>query len=114
MKKLSEKYITVYEAKELVKDLLAQSKRIYEQELLEKYLETFADIDSERVARAKEELQKVLPDLSEKLVVKLLDVRPKSYEQILLVLAQDYVKVSEDEAKKILEIIANLESEKEE
>jgi DNA-directed RNA polymerase subunit F len=110
MKKLSEKYITIYEVKELVQDRLKQGKRIYEQELLEKYLQEFADLDTEKVLKAKEQIKSVAPNLSDKLIVKLLDVRPKTYEQILLVLAQDYVKISEEEAKKILEILSSLET----
>ncbi|NPA86329.1 MAG: DNA-directed RNA polymerase subunit F [bacterium] len=112
MKKLSEKYISVHEVKELVDQYIKErgEPKILEQALTQKYCEVFAVLSKEQAEQLKQELKQAVPRAPEKIIVKIIDILPEKYEQLYQITKEEAIEFTEEEAKKILEILSKYRS----
>jgi|GEM_PF-1229143 len=107
MKKVSEKLLTIHEAREIIDEKHRERGEfnIYEQLLAEKYCDTFAKLPIETVEKLKNEIKEAIPRIPESLLIKIIDICPKTIEELYLLSKESTIVLSEGDAKKILEIL---------
>jgi len=76
----------------------------YSQRLTYDYAQKFVKLDSKKAEELKEELLKI-EKIREHQAVALVDLMPKTKEDVELIFSKERTRLEEDEVKKVLEII---------
>ncbi len=100
MEVLEEKPITKYEAAKILKESLENAKS-FQKECFEHIMHFSKKI--ENIEEKKQKLREL--GLREKEIVKILDFYPESYEDLINIFGKEIVKLDEETAKKIIEIL---------
>ncbi len=92
----------------VVKELLGKlSERNHEQKLAFEYASKFAKLDAEQARALIEELKNAnIPRFKDKHIVKLVDIMPKTADEIKAIFAKEELALSKEDIQKILDILA--------
>ena len=113
--------ITQSEALEILKELEKEKKKknkegdeeaevLYEQKAALEHLKRFKKLNSKKAKKLVEELTKVNEKIDRKVAVKLADLMPEDEITIKAIFAKERHALSDEEIKKVLEIIDNYRS----
>jgi len=92
----------------LVKELLAKVKeKNHEQKITFEYASKFAKVSKEDAEKIREELKEAgIPRLKEKHIIKIVDIMPKTVDEIKALFAKEEITISKEDMQKILDILA--------
>jgi len=92
----------------LVKDMLAKVKeKNHEQKITFEYVSKFAKLNKEDAEKLMEELRSAnIPRVKERHIVKLVDLMPKTADEVKVIFAKEEVALSKEDVQKILDILA--------
>ncbi len=105
-KVLSSKPIALAKVKEILKDLSKEGELTYEQSLTLKYVDKFSKITRAKAEKLIEDLMK-FDGMTEEFAIKIADVLPQN-EEVLFLITGKNPKISEEENKKMLELIKSV------
>ena len=97
----SEKFVTPYEARKILKKKGKDTELNYEQKNAFDYLNKFCKVPEKEIEALVSELSKV-EKLNEKHIVGIVGMMPKDEEDIRLLFANERVVLSDDDKKKII------------
>ncbi|WP_457612078.1 RNA polymerase Rpb4 family protein [Methanocaldococcus sp.] len=97
---LSERYITISEAYEIMKERAKEGELSYEQKCALDYLEKFKKLDSEKTKELVEELKNL--GVEEDIAVKIADILPEDKEDLEVIY---YKRDLPENADEILEVV---------
>ena len=104
---LSEKPISVSEVKKILEDRKEKGELTYEQKVTLEYAQEFGKIGPRKLKEAAEKLADL--GIDEKIAVRIIDVRPKTKEELKLIFEKTRLGLKDEQVKKILDIAAELE-----
>lgn len=104
---LKEEPITMAELKEKLEDIKARDKELnFRAKKAEDYLNKFVQIDSKKALELKQKLEGLkLTRLKPEMITKIIDLLPRTIDELKVVLQGYVVSVSKDDAKKIVKIV---------
>ena len=103
MQQLSEKFLTLEEAKELLEKRKKDGELGYEQQNALDYLEKFAKLGKGESEKMRKELEG-LGILTEKQVVWLVNVVPSKEDTVKAILGQEKLELSAEQVKDVLKV----------
>ncbi|WP_461864813.1 RNA polymerase Rpb4 family protein [Thermococcus sp.] len=107
-KKVEEHYITIAETKELLhrrKEDSEEEEMFYEARVSLEYAERFAKLPPETAKELREKLMGLFEWLDERLAAKLVDLMPKDYFDIRVILAKEDYMPTPEEAEQIIQLL---------
>ncbi|ASJ16774.1 DNA-directed RNA polymerase subunit F [Thermococcus chitonophagus] len=111
-KKLGQRYITIAEAKEILlkrheEGLKAgiEEPLYYEARLALEHAEKFAKLPAEKARDAVEELMNTFEWMNDWLAAKIVDIMPEDTFDLRVIFAKEEYQPTQDEMKKIIEIL---------
>ncbi len=104
------KYLTIAEVKEYLQNISKERELNPLQKNALKYGEEFSKIDASKVESLKKKLMKV-EIVNEKYAVKLLDLMPKTPDEVRAIFLKDKVVPTPEDIQKILEILSKVKEE---
>jgi len=104
MKVIKVKPTGMPEAKKIMLSREKKKELSYEQKLALEHLNKFTKISPSNAEKFLEELSKVLR-MSEETMVKILDLTPKTPDELRMIFAREKFSLKDKEIKKILEIV---------
>lgn len=103
---LDEKSVSIPEVKKILDTLKEKGELRYEQRLALNYVENFAKIGVEDAAKLSEELTSLnIPRIKEEHIAKIVDILPRNYAELNILLAKDKISLKKDIQNKIIEVI---------
>jgi DNA-directed RNA polymerase subunit F len=106
-KTLSEKPVSVSEVKKILEDRKERGELTYEQKVTLEYAQEFGDTGPRKLKEAIDSLKDL--GLDEKMSVRVIDVRPKTKDELKLIFEKTRLGLKDEQVKKILDIAAELE-----
>ncbi len=91
-------------AKEILAEREKRGELIYEQKAALEHLKKFTKLSRDKAERLMEEISAVVK-LSDEVLIQLVDILPKTPEELRTILAMERFSLREEEIQKILEII---------
>lgn len=107
---MNKKYVTLAEVHEILQNISKERELNDVQKNALKYAEDFSKIKPQNAKRLKEKLMKI-EIVNEKLAVKLIDIMPKTPDEVRVVFLKDKIIPTPDDIQKILEILWPKKSE---
>jgi len=106
MEVVSERPVSLTEVKEILHKVQKDSKAPlgYEQQNTLEYADKFAKLEPKKEKELKKELEK-LGFLSEKQVVTVVDILPRSEAELRVILARDKLEFDADQLKKVMNVV---------
>lgn len=104
---LGEKPLPVTEVKRLLEKRKKEGELTYEQKVSLEYAQEFGKAAQTKVSKAIEDLAS--QGIDERIAVQIVNVQPKTKEEVKLIFEKVRSRISEDQVKKILDIVASLE-----
>ncbi|AFK22535.1 RNA polymerase Rpb4 family protein [Pyrococcus sp. ST04] len=111
-KKLGQRYITIAEAKEILLKKHEEGIKagieeplFYEARLALEHAEKFAKLPAEKAKEAVKELMESFEWMNDRIAAKLVDIMPQDSLDIRVIFAKEDHQPTEEEIKKILEIL---------
>jgi len=104
---VTEKPVSVSEVKKILEDRKERGELTYEQKVTLEYAQEFGKVGPRKLKEALEKLIEL--GLEEKIAVKIIDIRPKTKEELRLIFEKTRLGLKEEQIKKILDISAELE-----
>ncbi|AEC52697.1 hypothetical protein PNA2_1782 [Pyrococcus sp. NA2] len=111
-KKLGERYITIAEAKEILKKRYEEGIKagieeplFYEARLALEHAEKFAKLPAEKAREAVEELLSSFEWMTDRIAGKIVDIMPEDNFDLRVIFAKEEHQPTPEEMKKILEIL---------
>ncbi len=104
MEILEEKPLTYSEVKEILKDVNPNLRT----EKLKEFLNSFNLVDASKVEEIKKEIESLnIMRLKgkDKLIIQIINMMPKSLEELINILSGEKITLAEEDLKKILEIL---------
>lgn len=105
MKIIEVKPVGMPEAKKVMANREKKKELSYEQKLALEHLNKFAKLSPADAEKFLEELSQVLR-MSNETMIKILDLAPKTPDELRMIFAREKFSLKEDEIKKILDIVA--------
>lgn len=104
---MQERYVPLAEVKNILKKIQKERDELtYEQKIALRHAEAFARLPLNKVKKLVKELSENIEKLEEKHVCKIADLLPTHEEDLKTIFAKERLSLSEDEMKKILEIVS--------
>ena len=100
----NEKYVTMAEAKQLLKEKEKTKELGYEQKNALEFLNKFSKLKLKDAKQMFEELKQI-QKLKEKHIVSIIDLLPADKDDLRVLFANEIISLSEEEKKKILDIV---------
>ena len=104
---VSEKPISVSEVKKILEDRKERGEMTYEQKVTLEYAQEFGKTGPRKLKEALEKLTDIGVD--EKVAIRIVDVKPKTKEELKLIFEKTRLGLKDEQVKKILDIAAELE-----
>jgi len=104
---VTEKPVSVSEVKKILEDRKERGELTYEQKVTLEYAQEFGKIGLRKLKEALEKLKDL--GLDDKIAVKIIDIKPKTKEELKLIFEKTRLGLKEEQVKKILDISAELE-----
>ena len=104
---VTEKPVSVSEVKKILEDRKERGELTYEQKVTLEYAQEFGKIGPRKLKEALEKLKDL--GLDDKIAVKIIDIKPKTKEELKLIFEKTRLGLKEEQVKKILDISAELE-----
>ena len=104
---LGEKEVTLSKVKSILEKRKERGELTYEQKLSLEYAQAFGKTGIRKIKEALEKLEKL--GIPVKIAVKIVDIKPKTKEEVRLIFEKVRFSLKEDVIKKILDIAAELE-----
>jgi DNA-directed RNA polymerase subunit F len=99
-----ERFVTMAEARKLLKEKEKIKELGYEQKNALEFLNKFSKLSLKDAKQMFEELKQI-QKLKDKHIVSIIDLLPKDNEDLRVIFANEIISLSEDEKKKILETV---------
>ncbi len=107
---MNKKYVTIAEVRELLEEISKERELSDLQKNALKHAEEFSKVKSQNVKKLKEKLMK-LEIVNEKYAVKILDIMPKTPDEVRVIFLKDKIIPTPEDIQKILEILWPKKSE---
>lgn len=104
---MSERSVSVSEVKKILEERKERGELTYEQKVTLEYAQEFGKVGPRKLKEALEKLTEMGVD--EKTAVRVIDVKPKTKEELKLIFEKTRLGLKEEQIKKILDIAAELE-----
>jgi DNA-directed RNA polymerase subunit F len=104
---ISEKPVSVSEVRKILEERKEKGELTYEQKVTLEYAQEFGKVGPKKLKDAMEKLTDL--GIDEKTAVRIIDVRPKTKEELKLIFEKTRLGLKEEQIKKILDIAAELE-----
>jgi len=104
---ISEKPVSVREVREILEKRKEKGELTYEQKVSLEYAQEFGKAKPKKAHEVIEKLRK--EGIDERTAVKLVDLQPKTKEELKLVFEKVRFRLTEDAIKKILDTVAELD-----
>ena len=104
---VSEKPVSVSEVKKILEDRKERGELTYEQKVTLEFAQEFGKTGPRKLKEAIDSLKDL--GIDEKMAVKVIDVKPKTKEELKLLFEKSRLGLKEEQVKKILDISAGLE-----
>ena len=104
---IGEKLVPITDVKKILEKRKKDGELTYEQKVSLEYAQEFGKTTHAKVQKALEKLTS--QGIDEKTATKIIDVRPKTKAEIKLLFEKVRSRISEDQVKKILGVVASLE-----
>lgn len=103
---IDEKAIPLSKVKEILSEQKKDNTLTYEQKTVYDYAKEFSKANSTKVEKVIEELKN--EGISDRLAIKVVDIKPKTKEEIMLIFERSRTDLNEEKIKKIIELAASL------
>ncbi len=100
----TEKFVTSYEARKILKKRSKESELNYEQKNALDYLNKFCNVPEKEISSMVGELGKI-EKLQERHIVSIVEMMPRDDDDLRLLFANDRIVLSDDEKKKIVSAV---------
>ena len=100
---ITQRAVSLSEVKDILKDRSEVGELTYEQNLANEYSKKFAKLPASKAKKLEEAIRALVPDWTDDIVVKLVDMLPQNPDQFRLVVPKT-VKIEDDVQSKILEL----------
>jgi len=100
----TEKFVTSYEARKILKKRSKESELNYEQKNALDYLNKFCKVPEKEISSMVGELRKI-EKLQERHIVSIVEMMPRDDDDLRLLFANDRIVLSDDEKKKIVSAV---------
>ncbi|MGC8565836.1 MAG: RNA polymerase Rpb4 family protein [Thermoplasmata archaeon] len=107
---MNKKYVTIAEVRELLEEISKERELSDLQKNALKHAEEFSKVKSQNVKKLKEKLMK-LEIVNEKYAVKILDIMPRTPDEVRVIFLKDKIIPTPEDIQKILEILWPKKSE---
>jgi Uncharacterized protein conserved in archaea len=107
---MNKKYVTIAEVRELLEEISKERELTDLQKNALKHAEEFSKVKSQNVKKLKEKLMK-LEIVNEKYAVKILDIMPRTPDEVRVIFLKDKIIPTPEDIQKILEILWPKKSE---
>lgn len=104
MKTIGIKPVSTTEAKEIMLKLEKEKELSYEQKLALEHLKKFSKLKPSELKSLKDELNSIIR-VSDETLVQILNILPKTADELRLIFVKEKFSVKEEEIKKILEVL---------